>query len=227
MTEPVTHQPSQEAPGAPTVDWEKRYKDLQSYSDKTIGSLRSENDNLRKQSTVFVPPKTPEELEAFKRENPDWMGVIETVASQIATNSLAPLQEDLNRSKADKAAAEIKAAHPDILDIVQSDVFKQWAEDQGPEIQSWLNEQYDSSKVIRALNYFKAMNGRQETATVRTQEPTPGAMAVATHGSVVTPQTEVQPRRFSRAAIAKMHPAEYERNYEAIKFAAQNGLLTP
>lgn len=206
------------------VDWEKRYKDLQSYSDRNRAILEAELKQLRKSNTVFTPPKTPEELEAFKRENPDWMGVIETVAHQIASTSVAPLQAEVNRSKAQAAAAQLLAAHPDVADIYASEDFKQWASEQGAEIQGWLEEEHDATKVIRALNYYKAMR-RPSVQHVETNSPAHAAAAVRTHGSVVTPRTETIQRRFTRQEINRMHPDEYKANYEAIMAQAQAGLL--
>lgn len=223
-TEPSQDLANQEAPQESqpaAVDWEKRYKDLQSYADKTRVGLESENKRLREATTVFTPPKTAEDLARFRQENPDWMGVIETVAHDIASNSIASLQEDVNQSKQDKAAAEIVAAHPDATAILTSPEFDQWANDQGPAIQAWLKDSFDSSGVIRALNYYKAMSSHSPIAPQH-NEPS-AAEAVRTHGSVVTPQTQEQPRRFTREQIAKMHPDEYKANYEAIKAFAQAG----
>jgi hypothetical protein len=206
------------------VDWEKRYKDLQSYADKTRVGLETENDRLRQETTLFTPPKTFEELEDFRRDNPDWMGVIETVAHDIASNSIATLQEDVNTAKANTAAQELRNAHPDVHAIYESEHFKQWANDQGPEIQAWIHEEYDASKVIRALNYYKAMSSQAPVAPTQYNEPS-ASQAVRTHGSVVTPQTETPRAMFTREQINRMHPDEYERNFEAIKAQAQAGML--
>lgn len=223
-TEPSAGIINQEAPQTtePVVDWEKRYKDLQSYSDKTRVSLESENARLRKDTTVFTPPKTPEELASFRTENPDWMGVIETVAHDIASNSIQSLQADVNQSKQDKAAAEIMASHPDAPAILASSEFEQWANSQGPEIQAWLKNELDSSPVIRVLNYYKAMSSQASVAPTQHNDLS-AAEAVRTHGSVVTPQTQELPRRFTREQINRMHPDEYEKNFEAIKAQAQAG----
>lgn len=202
---------------------QKRYRDLQSYADKTKIGLESENQRLRKETTVFTPPKTPEELQNFRTENPDWFGVIETVAHDIASNSIQTLQADVNSAKQEKAAAQIVLAHPDAMEILSSPEFDQWANDQGPDIQTWLKDEYDSSKVIRVINYYKAMHSSQApVAPTQHNEPS-ASQAVRTHGSVVTPQTQELPRRFTREQINKMHPDEYERNFEAIKAFAQSG----
>jgi len=205
-------------------DWEKRYKDLQSYSDKELNGMRVK---LQEATQVFQPPKTDEELKAFGETNPDWMGVIETVAHNIAAKNMQPIQEELNKSKASTAAAELLSAHPDAGTISQSPDFQQWAAEQGPDIQAWLADEHDASKVIRALTFYKAM---RSTNQVPVSQPTyndpSAARAVSTHGSVVTPQTSEQHKRFSRREINAMHPNVYEKNYEAIKYASQNGLLT-
>jgi hypothetical protein len=206
----------------PGVDWEKRYKDLQSFADKTRVGLESENIRLRKATTVFTPPKTAEDLALFRNENPDWMGVIETVAHDIASNSIAHLQEDVNKAKQNAAASEIVAAHPDAMAILSSPEFDQWANNQGPEIRVWLQDEFDSSKVIRVINYYKAMSSHAPVAPTQYNEPS-AAQAVRTHGSVVTPQTEAQPVRFTREQINRMHPDVYEANYDAIKAQAQSG----
>ncbi len=214
---PEAHQQTE-----PVVDWEKRYKDLQSYADKNRVGLEAENQRLRKATTVFTPPKTPEELASFRTENPDWMGVIETVAHDIASNSIQTLQQDVNKAKQTAAASEIVAAHPDAMAILSSPEFDQWANDQGPEIQAWLKDEFDSSKVIRSINYYKAMSSHASSVPTQYNEPS-AAQAVSTHGSVVTPQTQELPRRFTREQINRMHPDEYEANFEAIKAFAQSG----
>lgn len=200
-----------------------RYTNLQSHHDKTRTGLESENRRLKKESSVFTPPKTPEELAAFKETNPDWMGVIETVAHDIASNSLKPIQEDLSKAKAEKAAAELLQAHPDALEISQTEHFQTWATAQGPDIQSWLADEHDASKVIRALNYYKAMN------TSATQVPTynepSAADAVSTHGSVVTPQTQGNQRVFTREQIERMSQRDYAANQEEIQKQYAQGLI--
>ena len=206
-------------------DWQKRYTDLQSYKDKEINGLKDRLARSEANATVFTPPKTAEELEAFGKQNPDWMGVIETAAHNIVAKNIQPIQEELNLAKANTAAAELLAVHPDVGTLTQTPDFNQWATEQGPEIQAWLADELDASKVIRAINYYKAMRSTNPVVPTHPQDLS-AAQAVSTHGSVVTPQTSEQAKRYSKAAINKMHPDEYERNYEAIKFASRNGLLT-
>lgn len=201
----------------------KRYTDLQSYHDKTRTGLESEVNRLRQESSVFTPPKTKEELATWFDDKPDWKGVIETVAHDIAKSSIAPIQEDLNRAKSEKAAAQLLQAHPDAVAVSQTEEFKTWATAQGPEIQSWLADEHDSSKVIRALNYYKAMSSY--AAPAQTYDEPSAADAVSTHGSVVNPQTQGQGRSFTREQIEKMNVHEYTANQAAIEAAYSQGLI--
>lgn len=210
--------------GSPDVDWEKRYKDLQSHHDKVRVSLQSDNDTLRKSATVFTPPKTPEELELFKSENPDWMGVIETVAHQIASNSIAPIQTQLKETREREAIAQIRMAHPDYREIVSSDIFNQWAEEQGPDIQAWLSSTDDASKVIRALNFYKAMVAQPNQPVSNAPQPNQASVMVNTRGGTVVPETREVPR-FTRAQISAMHPSEFERRSDEINEAYKLGLI--
>lgn len=217
-----------ENPESPTqeqvIDWEKRYKDLQSFHDKSRVGWEKEKEELRKQTNVFVPPKSPEELEAFRQENPDWYGVVETVAHSIATNSIKDIQAELDAQKEQVAIDQIRAAHPDVAAITSSEDFNQWAAEEGPEIQAWLADTKDASKVIRALNYYKAM--RSPAPQVHsTPADTSAAQAVSTHGSVVTPNTSEQPMRFTRAQINAMHVDEFEALKDKIEEAARLGLI--
>lgn len=203
----------------------KRYKDLQSHHDKVRVDLEGKNQVLRDKSVVFTPPKTEEELALFKTENPDFYGVIESVAHNMSAQSMKSLQATVDAAQATTAMAEIRAAHPDFAEIFNSDPFKAWANDQGPEIQAWINEDKDSSKVIRALSYYKAMTSTQApVAPTQYIEPSASEL-VRTQGSAVNTQAEGQPLRFTREQIAKMHPTEYAANHEAIAFAAANGLI--
>lgn len=224
----LTGQVDEQVPAQePQVDWEKRYKDLQSHYDKTRVQKEQEIQRLREASTVFTPPKTAEELESFKSENPDWMGVIETVAHDIASSSIQPIQAQLKETREREAVAQILLVHPDFPQVANSPEFQQWAEEQGPDIKSWLEEKEDASKVIRAMNYYKAMAGSSQAPVSQPTYQDPAALAVSTNGNTgVLDTAQPQGKSFSKREIAQMHPDVYEKNYEAIKFAAQNGLIT-
>lgn len=213
---------------------QERYRNLQSYHDKTRIGLERQVNELRNKSNSFVPPKTEEELELFKQEHADLYGTIETMVYRQQESSLEDIKRDLKEAKVREAASQIRLAHPDCYEIFNSEHFQEWAAEQGPEMQAWINEEQDSSKVIRALTYYKAMTSPKiPEGTVQKQNYEMNnslgvaAQSINTRSSVGHNHTNLdnQPRSFTRAQIAKMHIKEYEANQQEIEAAAAAGLI--
>lgn len=219
-------QPGSELPGTQAVDWEKRYKDLQSYADKKRVEMERQINELRKQSSTFVPPKTKEELEQFKHTNPDHYGAIESIAYTMFEDQINPLREQLTKSQQEAAQAKILQAHPDAFEIANSPEFKAWAEAEGPEIQAWIEETVDASKPIRALSYYKAIANRQQAQNHKPTVDHSAAQAVNVNSGSHIPTGTEGLRAFTRKEIEGMNVAEYEKNYEAIMAAHAAGLIT-
>ena len=77
--------PSTERPeNAEERVFKKRYDDLKRHYDSTLGKHKDEVRTLRTQleqsSTQFVPPKSKDELEAWRKEYPDVYDMVETIA---------------------------------------------------------------------------------------------------------------------------------------------------
>ncbi|WGH49989.1 hypothetical protein [Pseudoalteromonas phage vB_PtuP_Slicky01] len=222
---PAGHQDSNDT--HQNVDWEKRYKDLQSYADKTRVSLERQIGELRQQATSFVAPRTKEELELFKQQNPDHFGTIETVADMMIQDRIAPLQQELRSAKQRQALAQIREAHPDFATIVNSPEFQAWAEQEGPEIQAWLEEEIDASKPIRALTYYKAVAGyNRQAPVVQPTQDYSAAQAVNLRGGSPNPTGTEGLRSYTRDQIERMSVVEYEANIESIQRAHAAGLIS-
>ncbi len=218
----------------PVHDWEKRYKDLQSYNSRKMSELQTTIVELQKQGVpkLFVP-KTPEEMEAFKAQNPDTFAVIETMAANIAQGQMAKYDEklavvngDLMDTKIERAGLAIIAAHPDYETITNTDAFHQWAEKQTPEVQDWIyNNPDDPSKAIRALSLFKYEKGLSQT---NTQQNTQGGDLDTNVRNRTNP--DVVDRNhpafvWKESDIAKMHPDEFSKWEETIMLAQSEGRL--
>ena len=76
--------------------FKKRYDDLKKHYDSTINKHKEELTSLRGQlesnSKQFTPPKSKEELEAWKKEYPDVYDMVETIAINKATTQSAELE---------------------------------------------------------------------------------------------------------------------------------------
>ena len=77
--------------------FKKRYDDLKKHYDSTINKHKEELQSLRTQlessTTQFVPPKSKEELEAWRKEYPDVYEMVETIAMNKATTKTADLEK--------------------------------------------------------------------------------------------------------------------------------------
>ena len=77
--------------------FKKRYDDLKKHYDSTINKHKDEVRTLRGQlessTKQFVPPKSKEELEAWRKEYPDVYEMVETIAMNKATTRTAEIED--------------------------------------------------------------------------------------------------------------------------------------
>ena len=218
------------------VDYKKRYDDLKRYYDRKLGEWTSkENDlktQLRDNRPKYQPPKSKEELEAFKNDYPDIYGVVETVSHLQSENQMQNLQEEVeslkkrNEALAQREAQlELGRLHPDFNEIKESDDFHNWADSQPMEIKSWIYENNSDGKLAaRAIDLYKKDRGLglDKKTEVKTTTQNQGAdLLVKTREQVQVPQSnEVV---FSRADIAKMSDEEFMQYEKDIVKAQREG----
>jgi len=223
------------APIEPSHNWEKRYKDLQSFNSRKINELNQELTSAREAPIKpLTIPKTAEELAAMRQQDPDGYARIESIATAISQNQLssydaklATVTNDLNQSRIDSAEAMILKTHPDFKEIIANDAFHQWAETQPNDIQDWIYNNPDQPALsIRALTLYKAEAGlgthTQATpptgptgdmdVNVRSNSQTPDAVD-RNHPTYIWPESE----------IARMRPDEFGKWEESISLAQQEG----
>jgi len=232
--------PSTERPeNAEERVFKKRYDDLKRHYDSTLGKHKDEVRTLRTQleqsSKQFVPPKSKDELEAWRKEYPDVYDMVETIAMTKADTrakemedkyqNLQVQQEQISREKAE---VELLKAHPDYKDIRQKDEFHEWAAKQDPTIQGWLYENTSNSSLAgRAIDLYKMDTGisklskKQETAVKKEAAKAITKTAKAT-------ETELPKKKiWSNAEISKMSVNEYAKYEEEIDKAVREGRIQP
>ena len=232
--------PSTERPeNAEDRVFKKRYDDLKRHYDSTLGKHKDEVHTLRTQleqtSKNFVPPKSKEELETWRKDYPDVYDMVETIAMNKADSrakemenkyqNLQVQQEQINRERAE---VELLKAHPDFQDIRQKDEFHEWAANQDPIIQGWLYENAANASLAgRAIDLYKMDKGvsrlskKQETAVKKEAAKAITKTAKATE--VDMPKKKV----WSNAEISKMSVREYAKYEEDIDKAVQEGRIQP
>ena len=232
--------PSTERPeNAEERVFKKRYDDLKRHYDSTLGKHKDEVRTLRTQleqsSKQFVPPKSKDELETWRKEYPDVYDMVETIAMNKADTrakemetkyqNLQVQQEQINREKAE---VELLQEHPDYKDIRSKDEFHDWAAKQDPVIQGWLYENSSNSSLAgRAIDLYKMDKGvstlskKQETAVKKEAAKAITKTAKATESEL--PKKKI----WSNAAIAKMNVREYAKYEEDIDKAVKEGRIQP
>jgi len=232
--------PSTERPeNAEERVFKKRYGDLKRHYDSTLGKHKDEVRTLRTQleqsSKQFVPPKSKDELEAWRKEYPDVYDMVETIAMTKADTrakemedkyqNLQVQQEQISREKAE---VELLKAHPDFQDIRSKDEFHEWAAKQDPIIQGWLYENTANASLAgRAIDLYKMDKGvsklskKQETAVKKEAAKAITKTAKATE--IEMPKKKV----WSNSEIAKMNVREYAKHEKEIDNAIKEGRIQP
>ena len=233
--------PSTERPeNAEERVFKKRYDDLKRHYDSTLGKHKDEVHTLRTQleqsSKQFVPPKSKDELESWRKEYPDVYDMVETIAMNKADTrakemetkyqNLQVQQEQINREKAE---VELLQEHPDYKDIRSKDEFHDWAAKQDPVIQGWLYENASNSSLAgRAIDLYKMDKGvstlskKQETAVKKE-----AAKAVSKTRKAESTEGAKPKKVWSNAAISKMNVREYAKYEEEIDKAVREGRIQP
>lgn len=218
----------------PVHDWEKRYKDLQSYNSRKINELNGQIKQLQVQGVPKIEaPRTPEELEAFKVANPDTYAVIETMAAQIAQSQmtgydqkLADVNGELLNTKIERAALALKEAHPDYETITASTAFHEWANVQTPEVQDWIyNNPDEPAKAIRAISLYKYDTNKSPT-NVQHVQPAGADEDVNTRNRATSADlTDRNHPAFiwKESDISKMRSPEFAKWEETIMLAHREG----
>ena len=220
------------------VDYKKRYDDLKRYYDRKLGEWTSkENDlktQLRENRPKYTPPKSKEELDAFKTEYPDIYGVVETVSHLQSENQMQNLQEEVDSLKKQnqalaqrEAQLELGRLHPDFSEIKESDDFHNWADSQPMEIKSWIYENNSDGKLAaRAIDLYKKDRGLgldKKTETKTTTQNQGADLLVKTRKQVQVPQSnEVV---FNRSDIANMSDEEFMQYEKDIVKAQREGRI--
>ena len=223
----------------PEHNWEKRYKDLQSYTAKKINTLESQVQEVMQQGVKRIEaPKTPEELEAFKGQNPETYAVIQSMADSLFQShmtkydqQLAEMQGTLQVSAQEKAMLKLKEAHSDYETIMNSDAFHDWVSTQPTQVQDWVYKNPDNADLaIQALSLFKYHSGwgKNTKGTTNTQGNSGGDVSVNTRNNKVEPGATDKNHpayMWKESEIAAMRPEVFQKWDEHITLAQRENRI--
>ncbi len=216
--------------------FKKRYDDLKKHYDSTINKHKEELTSLRTQlessTKQFVPPKSKEELEAWRKEYPDVYDMVETIAMNKATTQTADLEtkyKDLKLQQEqiakEKAEVELLKIHPDFNELRANDDFHAWAEQQDPNIQSWLYENTANSKLAaRAIDLYKADRGITKAKKEDKDLKKEAAKAISKTKKATDTDTPKK-KIWTATEISKLKPHQFEKFEKEIDLARLEGRI--
>ena len=216
--------------------FKKRYDDLKKHYDSTINKHKEELTSLRTQlessTKQFVPPKSKEELEAWRKEYPDVYDMVETIAINKATTQTADLEtkyKDLKLQQEqiakEKAEVELLKIHPDFNELRANDDFHAWAEQQDPNIQNWLYENTANSKLAaRAIDLYKADRGITKAKKEDKDLKKEAAKAISKTKKATDTDTPKK-RIWTTSEISKLKPHQFEKFEKEIDLARLEGRI--
>jgi hypothetical protein len=217
--------------------FKKRYDDLKKHYDSTINKHKEEVVSLRSQlessTKQFVPPKSKEELEAWRKEYPDVYDMVETIAMNKATTQTAEIEDKYKNLQLqqeqiakEKAEVELLKLHPDFNDIRQKEEFHNWAANQDPTIQGWLYENTSNAKLAaRAIDLFK-MDSGQSTLTKKEEKDVKKEAAKAISKTKKATDSDIPKKKvWTTSEISKLKPHQFEKFEKEIDLARLEGRI--
>jgi len=217
--------------------FKKRYDDLKKHYDSTINKHKDELRSLRSQlessTKQFVPPKSKEELEAWRKEYPDVYDMVETIAMNKATTQTADLEDKYKNLQLqqeqiakEKAEVELLKLHPDFNEIRQRDDFHNWAANQDPTIQGWLYENTSNAKLAaRAIDLYK-MDSGESKLTKKEEKDIKKEAAKAISKTRKSTESDIPKKKiWTTTEIASLKPHQFEKHEKEIDLARLEGRI--
>jgi|TARA_B100000073_G_C23683939_1_gene553701 hypothetical protein len=226
--------PDEEVQPKKRTNYKKRYDDLKRHYDQKVSEFKQKEEELqaaaRAAQPAYQPPRSEEELEAFKQEYPDLYSTVESVAHMQSQRQVADLESQLQSMRQREAEilrrdaeATLKERHPDFEDLRGSEEFHEWAKEQPEQIQSWIYENPDNVTLAsKAIDLYKLENGITQTKSQPKQQRPQGSAA----DMVSTKTTSVdakQPKIWTEREIAAMSLDQFDKFEEEIKQAMVEG----
>lgn len=217
--------------------FKKRYGDLRRHSQKvemelkqTIEGLRGDVDRLKGQLKAAPEmPKTRAEVEEFVKQHPDVAAILETMIQQRLKEKETEFNErfeeietERKKTALERAKLKLEEAHPDYLELQNSEEFHDWVAEQPDWVQKALYENdSDWRSAARAIDLYKSDKGiRRKSRKTDTSE---AAASVRVSSKAEEPGRKEKMIRESD--IEKMTPAQFEAAQDEIQKAMQEGRI--
>jgi len=224
------------------TDYKKRYDDLKRHYDTKLEEWKQERNELAEarqagresglSSTEL--PKTPEDLEAFRKKYPDVYAIVETVSSLQAENRLKELKEEVDslkgqekKLKVQSAYKELLAKHPDFNDLKTDEKFLMWLDEQPQSISDGIyKNNTDAVWASRVVDLYKADMGVTTKKRKSSKGDDPAASVSAPKSKDVAGETANGNGKIWKASeIGRLKPWEFEKIEKEIDAARAEGRI--
>ena len=217
--------------------FKKRYDDLKKHYDSTLHKHKDEVRSLRTQlessTKQFVPPKSKDELEAWRKEYPDVYDMVETIAMNKATTRTAELEDKYKNLQLqqeqiakEKAEVELLKLHPDFSDIRSKDEFHNWAANQDPTIQGWLYENTSNATLAaRAIDLYKMDQGISKLSKREEKDIKKEAAKAISKTKKATDSDIPKKKIWTTSEISRLKPHQFEKFEKDIDLARLEGRI--
>lgn len=205
-------------------NWKKRHGDLRRFQQQREKELSDKIEALEARLAngggASGLPKTEKEIAQWVKQYPDVAAIVRGLAGREAQEQasvldarLKQLEEMQNTIEEQKAEAELLKFHPDYKEIVETDQFYKWVEDQPKGIQDSVFDNVDAKAVARVLDLYKLDNN------IKKASPDKNAALAVTTRTRATPKEDDKSTWFSESQISKMSDRDFVANAEAIEKA--------
>ena len=219
------------------VNYKKRYDDLKKHYDSRLSEFKQRETELLAEAAENAPayqaPKTLEELEKFKAQNPDLYETVETVAHLQSENQTEQLRQQLSALQEREtdilkreAETVLRDRHPDFEDIRGDEAFHEWAKEQPEDIQRWVYaNNSDATLASRAIDLYKMEKGMAQSPQKRQSKRKERGSAADMVSTKTTAVDAKAPKIWTEKEIAKMSIDQFDRYEDEIKLALSEGRI--
>lgn len=201
----ATSDEAQQASQEAAVDWEKRYKDLQSHHDKTTNEL---NQRL-KELGAGAEPTTEDEVKQLREQ-------LEALQGKEQAREL--------EAAVAQAQAAVGQAHPDFVNVINSQEFAEWIKAQPQVYQDAIYaERPDASLAIDALTLFKVQSGSMQRSAAQEQQQQMEQAAMAVNGGHREAPQASNEKVWTWAEIQSLSAHDYDKLEAEIDKAIRDG----
>lgn len=219
---------------AEEITFKDRYSNLRRYHEVQMREMKTQvaelQEKINHNTKAVLLPKSPEAIEAWRKEYPEIFDIVRTVARTEAVDERADIDkklkalEDERRAVAkDRAMHQLLQFHPDLNELRASEDFHLWVQEQTKEIQSWLYDNEDDSlKAKRAIDLYKLDRGIGKQKSTKETKVEASRMVAPNSGTEPT----LKPKKEVKLSWVKgLTPRQYEKEEAMIELAREEGRL--